>query len=137
MNNLKLEGKIVSVTEYFDLVQKSNLTEEEKLAIDTFENFIVNAITYEEYASDFLKSTIALYRAHINVLYSRGQDKLAERIDNSIKDRVDLQKEELEKKRENIQTRKLSSNSGYISSAIILVVILNLGFIIALTILGS
>lgn len=130
------DGKVITVTEYFELAHKESLTEEEKLAMEHFEDFIVNAITYEQYASDFLKSTIALYRNSIMSLYSRNEAELAQNIENNIQQKIEEKENQIAGIKNNVRVRKMSSSSGYVSSAIILVVLLNLGFIIALTILS-
>ena len=126
MNNI--EGATITVPEYFELIQKVELTPKEQYQVQTFENFITNAIQYEDLASDFLKSVIAMYRAHIRALYSAGKEELVEQIESKMVRKLP--------NNGNVRTHKLP-DAGFVSSAIILVVLLNIGFIVALTIIGG
>ena len=126
-------NKLISVTEYFKLIEKAEtnpaeFTNEDQMKVNQFENFITTAIQYEDTASEALKSVIAMYREHIRVLYSTGKENLANQIEEKLAVRLPEQE----------NTRKLSlPQAGYVSSSIIVVVLLNIGFIIALAILGS
>lgn len=121
--------RLVSVPEYFQLIQKENLTEEENIQIRQFENFITTAIQYEDKASEALKSVIEMYRAQIRVLYYTGKEEIAENLESKIESRLP--------NNENIRSLKPLPKAGFVSSAIILIVLLNLGFIIAMTIIGG
>ncbi len=125
---------IITPEEYKILIAKENLAPDESLKIDIYERFIENQneldevglapVSSEKVASEHTQNVMSL-------LDKPEKTTHEEKVLNELKER-------LEKPAENIVegdfTRKLKK-AGYIDVAVLLVVILNIGFIVAMALL--
>ena len=137
---MKIEqmNNIITVEEYIYLLNKKNeLTPQEQIQVDSFENFIKNCEKYVSYLSPAVKKIYYQYKKELAKVYTKEK-----RINNENKNLIEFEKLE-ENKRVvefetiNPYTRKLTNRAGYVNATIILVMILNIGFIIAMALLGN
>ncbi len=122
--------QLITVEEYFDLLKKTEeLTNEEILQKKAFENFIEKCETHSEYISPATENIYADYKRKL-VNLSVIEDKTPQELDlvNNFQNKMQ------ENQEENNYTRKLDK-AGYISATVMLIMLLNIGFIIAMALL--
>lgn len=127
-------NELISVEEYFNLLNQEELNEIQQFQKRRFENFIQNCENYLDVLTDETKKVYADYQKGFSKLYTK---------ENRTNHEENLLMS-YERKMEEIKTdevcdeytRKLSK-AGYVNATIILVMILNIGFIIAMALLGS
>ncbi len=126
----KINDYYCTVDEYFELSKKmkENLTPIEEIKIINFENFITLAEQNEDFVSNEVLNILNEYRQKRALLISPENEKN----DNKIIQFKSFPKTPTDKVEEKVYTRKLSK-TGYINASIMLIVILNIGFIVALT----
>ncbi len=126
----------LTIDEYFTLLKKNELNLVENHALKTFETYIQDCQKYEPYLVD---DTRAYYNDFIRRLSQLSHEENITRCEQSA-----LQKfSSLIPKEEEVTTltpdndgpKKVLTKAGYIDSAIILAMLLNLGFIVAMTFL--
>ena len=124
-------NKLITVDEYFAILEKlEELTSKEIYQKKTFEDFIKRC---EENASFISPATESIYAN-----YKRKLASLAVKENPSSQESALLtefqEKMEKNNEEENVYTRKLDK-AGYASAIIILVMLLNIGFIVAMALL--
>lgn len=127
---------IVTVEEYFSiLANDGNITPKEMMQKKRFEWFINNCEKNPDLLSDATEKIYAKYKNHLASLSEKeNQTQLEQDIVIDYQRKVlEMGKEENE---EEVYTRKLNK-AGYVNATIILVMILNIGFIIAMALLES
>ncbi len=128
--NTELIPQIVTPQDYFQILSKEeNLTPKERSQKMLFENFIANCEKNRNLLSPAVEDVYLEYQKELEKLYNNSNLVKKEK-QNIIN--FDLRKEEQKE-----YTRKLTNKAGYINATIILVMILNIGFIIAMALLGN
>lgn len=128
--NTELIPQIVTPQDYFQILNKEeNLTPKERSQKMLFENFIANCEKNRNLLSPAVEDVYLEYQKELEKLYNNSNLVKKEK-QNIIN--FDLRKEEQKE-----YTRKLTNKAGYINATIILVMILNIGFIIAMALLGN
>lgn len=126
---------ITTAEEYFEILAKEkDLTPKEVIKKRRFEWFITNCEKNSDFVSDATEDIYAKYKKHL-VALSEKENKTAleqEAVNNYQQKILEMEKRETEEG----YTRKLDK-SGYVNATIILVMILNIGFIIAMALLGN
>lgn len=133
---------IVTVDEFFRLIALKEDTFKENTLylaqIETFRTFIKSCQELEAQGLEPESSTSYLndFYRHAVKLQQMQEEERTELQQEVIKM---VPEELLEKEKEMIRTRNIkpSNNSGYVNAFIILVVLLNIGFILAMTILAG
>lgn len=126
--NSNISTPQISVDQYLELLNKPNLTPDEIIKKQQFESFINLCQVYEQFLSVDAQSILAEYTTKKNA-YNKNTIKA------SSPDLPNLPKlENVLTNEEEGPVRKLSK-AGYIDSAVILIVLLNIGFIVAITFL--
>lgn len=128
---------IVTAEEYFAiLASDGDLTPKDKMQKKRFEWFITNCEKNLDLLSPAAEDIYAKYKNYLAAL-SEKENKTE--LEQGIV--IEYQRKVLEmEKEENVQeeyTRKLVNKAGYVNALIILVMLLNIGFIIAMALLGS
>lgn len=127
---------LIPVEEYFRLAsQEEELTPEETQQKEAFEEFIDYCTEYIDFLTPAAEAVYGKYKTHILGLNAKG-DKKTEK-ENKIVQFYDQHNTFLEEeKEETYGTSRKLSKAGYVDATVILVVLLNVGFIIAMAILG-
>ena len=127
---------IITVDEYFKLLDKDNLTIEEMSQKNAFKKFILDCQEYESLISPAAQSILADYNNKLLSLETKKNKTSHE--ENVLKEFQNTfqEQESNENKEYSGPTRNLSK-AGYMDATIILALLLNVGFIIAMVILGS
>lgn len=125
---------IVTVEEYFAiLAKKDGLTPKDTMQKNHFEEFITNCEKNPDLLSPAAQDIYAEYKKYLAALSTKeNQTQLEQDII------IDYQKkvsEMEEQEQEQDYTRKLVDKAGYVNATIILVMLLNIGFIIAMALL--
>lgn len=122
---------IVTVEEYFAiLAKKDGLTPKETMQKNHFEEFITNCEANPDLLSPAAEDIYAKYKKYLAAISTKeNQTPLEQGI------LIDYQKKVSEREEEQEYTRKLDK-AGYVNATIILVMLLNIGFIIAMALLG-
>ena len=122
-------NRIITPTEYFNISAKKEKTEKEIEDLQTFQDFIKECETYPNHATPAMQDVYSEYQRKLKELANKENNVITE-----YEERVP--NENLEETEDS--TRKLLKNkSGYIDATVILVIILNIGFIIAMALLGN
>lgn len=127
---------IPTTEEYFAILAKENdLTPKEVIKKRRFEWFITNCEKNPDLLSDATEDVYAKYKNYMITLSEKeNKTPLEQETVNGYQQKIlEMGKEENE---EEVYTRKLNK-AGYVNATIILVMILNIGFIIAMALLGS
>lgn len=136
--NTKYMNNIITVEEYIELLNSENeLTPQQIIQMNSFETFIANCEKYSLYLSPAAEKIYSQYKKELAKIYTK--EKRTKHENNVL---LNFEKKVLEmnnNENENSEefTRKLTNKAGYVNAAIILVMILNIGFIIAMALLGS
>lgn len=118
--NTELISQTVTPQDYFQLLYKGeNLTPKERSQKMIFESFIANCKKNREFLSPIVEDVYLEYQKELEKFYKNQEQKEA----------IDFEQE--------VYTRKLTNKAGYINATIVLVMILNIGFIIAMALLGN
>lgn len=129
---------ITSPEEYFAILAKENdLTPKEVIKKRRFEWFITNCEKNPDLLSDATEDVYAKYKNYMITLSEKeNKTPLEQEAVNGYQQKIlEMGKEENEE--EEAYKRTLSNKSGYVNATIILVMILNIGFIIAMALLGN
>lgn len=126
--------KIITPEEYYkELINKENKTPEELMKIQRYEQYIRDCqdldnlgLLPESAQKNFTKHSSNI----INLITKENKTEAEKKAIENYQNGTEVNKKELE-----VPTRKLSK-AGYVDATIILVVLLNIGFIIAMAILG-
>lgn len=125
---------MITVDQYFRLVEKNDLNPEEKVKIGTFETFIRLCKKYESLISEAALSVLKEYNSKVMSLANKESKNSHE--ENILKEFNSSFEESSEKiVSVGAPTRKLTK-AGYIDATIILTILLNIGFIVAVTLIG-
>jgi hypothetical protein len=117
--------------EYFNILGSNHLTPEDMTKKNSYENFIKSCQKYEDLISPTAQSVYSDYNSKVLNLEAKGnRTALEEEVLDSFK--KPLQSE----LKEDGPVRKLAK-SGFIDATVILLVILNIGFIVAFTLLRA
>lgn len=128
---------IPTTEEYFAILAKENdLTPKEVIKKRRFEWFITNCEKNPDLLSDATEDVYAKYKNYMITLSEKENKTPLEQESVNVYQQKILEtgKEENE---EEAYKRTLNNKSGYVNATIILVMILNIGFIIAMALLGS
>jgi hypothetical protein len=124
-------GTTTTTEEYFKILERDHLTPEEITKKDSYESFINNCKKYESLISPTAQSILSDYNSRVLGLGTKGnRTPLEESAFDDFKKPFNTEKEV------EGPVRRLAK-SGYIDATVILLVILNIGFIIAFTLLKS
>lgn len=126
---------LVTVEEYFAiLAREGNLTPKDIMQKKRFEWFITNCEKNQDLLSPATEDIYAKYKKCLVSLSLKENQTQAEK-----EIVIDYQRKvlEMEEEKEQEYTRKLVDKAGYVNATIIIVMILNIGFIIAMALLGS
>ena len=129
---MNINNKPIITEEYFEILSKQNLKPEDIVKKNSYENFIKLCKKYEPYISPAAQSILSEYNSRTMALDSKENKTAYE--ENVLKDFQSVFNEEENLENNNGPVRKLLK-AGYIDASIILAVLLNIGFIIALSIL--
>ncbi len=133
--NIEQMDEAVTVEEYFTILAKEgNLTPKDIMQKKRFESFITDCEKNPDLLSPATEDVYAEYKKHLAALPSKENPTQYEK-----EVIIDYQRKVLEMEEQNEQeayTKKLDK-AGYVNATIILIMILNIGFIIAMALLGS
>ncbi len=127
---MNIKNNLITTEEYFEILNKNDLTPEELRKKAYFEDFIKRCKKYEAYISPAAQSILSEYNSKTMALDSKENKTIYE--ENVLKDFQAAFEDNLEINK--TKKRKLVK-AGYIDASIILAVLLNVGFIIALSLL--
>lgn len=137
MNSQQLDNKTnqstITVDEYFSLCQANDLKTEDLIKKKKFEKFILLCQEYEQNLTPEAESILKEYRNKQMALVAKQNIPEDQKFNLM---NFPNEEETVNNIEENAPVRKLSK-AGYVDSTIILIVLLNLGFIVALTFLGK
>lgn len=142
MNTEQMDN-IITVEEYTQLLNKEEeLTPQEQIQVNSFENFIKNCEKYSNYLSPAVERIYSQYQKELAKIYTKekrtkNENKVLVKFENQILKTENEENNVVNFENENQYTRKLTNKAGYVNATIILVMILNIGFIIAMALLGS
>ena len=127
----------ITVNQYFILLEKdpSELKPDEKIKIKSFNTFIRLCKKYESLISDAALDILKEYNSRI-VSLTKKENKTTheEQVLKEFQSALENSNEEV--LANNSPTRKLTK-AGYIDATVILIILLNIGFIVAITIIGG
>lgn len=125
------KSELVTVEEYFTLLKKTEeLTPKEIMQKKEFEDFIDRCENNAEFISPATESVYAEYQrklANLSVEENKSPQEIA--LLTQFQEKMEKSNEE-----ENVYVRKLDK-AGYASAIVILVMLLNIGFIVAMALL--
>lgn len=135
MNN-NIVNNLITVDEYFSLLAKNDaLTAEENKSKTSFEEFIRQCKTYEDLLSPAAAEVYANYQKGLANIYSKPEHTPKEdTVIYNFQEDIDKKNKEIDEER--ALTRKLDK-AGFVNATIILVMILNVGIMIAMILLGN
>ena len=117
--------------DYFKILEKKDLNPEDLTSKISYEDFISHCQKYEEYLSQAATDVLSAYNSKVMALTNKeNKTDFEKTVLQNFQNPFDKE----EKLSQEGPVRKLAK-TGYIDAAIILVIRLNLGFIIAMTIL--
>ncbi len=128
--------------EYFELLSKPDLTEQEQQKILQFEEFIRTSKEYEPYISPFNQEIVANYEREISFLASLNENETNETSKQAVQRGKEISKiisfeEQKRQKREQEEQLSLKralyeqKKAGYTNASILLFVVFNLGLFLA------
>ena len=131
---------MINKEKYYSLIQKENITEEEKKALLSFEDYIKRAKKYQPFLNDSANENIErfdnFYQETMNFpnlpnTLQEGIKRYQENVE--IKNIMDIKKEqEREQEKQLILERTLKEKrAGYANGAVLLFIVLNLGMFLA------
>ena len=135
MNITSFNDVVIDVREYFELLKKDHLTPKELSQKNIFENRIRRCEEYSSYISPATESIYSEYKKQMAALFTK--ENLTP-FENEVLIDYQTRLSETDKggsTEEDDYIKKLAK-AGYINATIILVMILNIGFIIAMALLG-
>lgn len=132
--NMNSQTNLITVEQYFNILNQESLKPEEIVQKASFEKYIQMCRTYESYLSPAAQSILSSYNAHVMAMGTKENKTSHE--ESVLKDFQSAFEKTDETLNQDGPVRTLTK-SGYIDATIILAVILNLGFIIAMTMIGS
>lgn len=133
MNMNSQNNNLITSSEYFELLKKTELTPIESSQKKSFEDFIKQCQKYEELISPASQSILTQYNTKsLELANNENRTSHEEAVLEEFKNGF-IQNENLTQEG---PSRKLAK-AGYIDAAVILTIILNVGFIVAMTILGA
>ncbi len=126
-----IPSELITPEQYFELLSKDQLTPKETIQKNSFEMFVRRCEELSSLISPATEGVYATYLKGITKLY--GKENLSAFEEKALQN----YEEKLKIKKETGQKRKLTLNqAGTINAIIIFVMLLNIGFIIAMAILG-
>lgn len=131
--NMNSQDKLISVNEYFTILGQENLKPEDLIKKNSFENYINLCKEYEDFLSPAAQSILNAYNTRVmslNVKESKTAHE--ENILKDFQEAFQTTKQDLEQEG---PIRRLAK-AGYIDAAVILTILLNVGFIFAMAMLG-
>lgn len=130
--------EIPTVSEYMQIISKKDekaLSSEEESKKKVFEAYIEDCEFYENQFGMLSQATSDIYHRYKDELRKLQQKEKPSKLEVEVLEKF---KRKMENKNiDNNYTRKLTNKSGYINAIVILVMILNIGFIIAMALLGN
>ncbi len=135
-DNEKINNKnsVTTLDEYLELLKKESLSPIEMIEKKRFETFISNCQKYEEFISPAAQSILNTYNSSVLSLVNKNHKSKQE---EEVLDRFQTSMEDNQKQiSQNGPVRKLAK-AGYIDATIILVALLNIGFIVAMFMLAK
>ena len=138
--NMNSQTTIITTDEYFQLLSKENLSDIEKIQKAKYERYIKLSQQYEDLLSPAAQDILNKYNSKTRELVLKENRSIQE--ENKIKEFQSI----LEAKQDSLKlvhNKKINSsmknfaNAGYIDATIVLAIILNIGFIVAMTFLGK
>ena len=130
------ENKLISVENYFNLLaKKSKLEVIEEVQMNEMKRYLTYCFELEKKGilPESALPSLAKYREKINAL----QEKEAEDLTRLESLEVENYQQSFHNQEDENYKRTLHQKSGYVDAIIILAALLNVGFIIAMTILGN
>ena len=138
--NMNTQTTIITTDEYFQLLSKENLSDIEKIQKARYERYIKLSQQYEDLLSPAAQDILNKYNSKI------GELSLKEHRSSQEESKIQEFQSILETKQDSlklVRDKKINSNiknfanAGYIDATIILTIILNVGFIVAMAFLGK
>ncbi len=128
------ENEIITVEEYFTLLSKTEeLTPKEIMQKKIFEDFITRCEENSSLISPATESIYAEYKRKLASLVAKENPTPQEvTVITDFREKMESQ----EMNQEASYTRKLDK-AGYVSATVVLVILLNIGFIVAMALLGN
>jgi hypothetical protein len=129
---MESQFKPITTDEYFDYLLDAKLDVEKILKKSTYEQYIELCKKYEDFLSPAAQNILSEYNTKTLSLEAKEkktkqEEEVLKKFEQSFKDNNEL---------ENEGTVRKLTQSGYIDATIILAIILNVGFVIAMTIIG-
>jgi hypothetical protein len=129
----KFNVTTTTTDEYFKILNQDKLNPSDLTKKESYEDFIENCQKYEDIITPATQSVLASYNSKLMNLSSKENKTSYE--EEVVKNFKAPFQNQAEAERTNGPVRKLAK-SGFIDATIIIVIILNIGFTIAMTILG-
>lgn len=124
----------ITTDEYFNILKQENLKPEDIIKKVSYEKYIKLCNEYEEFLSPAAQSILNTHNSKTMELSSKeNKTPYEDAVLNEFKSTFEQNQQQLNN---DGPVRKLAK-AGYVDATIILVVLLNLGFIIAVTIIGG
>jgi len=120
----------ITTSEYFSIINKETLNPEDIIKKTSYENYITLCREYEDFLSPAAQSVLSEYNSKIMELSSKENKNVYEEAVLK-KFQSTFEQNNTISKTSDGSVRKLAKD-GYIDATIILAVILNIGFIIAM-----
>lgn len=133
--NTEQMNKIVTPEEYFTILAKKEITPKERSQKNIFEDFISNCEKNPDLLSPAVEDIYSAYKRGMAKLFAKENKTPMEIEVVASYQRKIAETKNQESNEENL-VRTLNK-AGYVNATIILVMILNIGFIIAMALLGS
>jgi len=131
--NMSSQTNIITTEEYFQILGKENLSDIERIQKERYEKHIKLSQQYEDFLSPAAQNVLNVHNSRTMELGNKENKTLHE--ENVLKDFQSA----FESHQNNLEhegpVRRLAQ-SGFIDAGIILAILLNVGFIIAMAILG-
>ena len=129
----RLEGQVITVNEFFNLVQKETLTSEEEVEVLNFKNFIRNYFRlYQDTSSNEVQKVVNDFMQGLRILRNSGRDDLADNLESDLDINQNLKRILIPK-----EPKQFGGSGGYITSGILILALLNIGIIIATALLSK
>lgn len=133
--NTQTNDKIISIEEYFNILGKeSKLDAKETVQKEEMKNYLEDCQALEDKGllPESARPSLAKYEQKMVELQEKEKKTQLEQAEL-----IKFQAKEEQKQEEKEYGRVLNKKAGYVDAVVILVVLLNVGFIIAMAILGS
>ena len=127
----------ITTSEYFNLLNKENLNPEDIIKKVSYEKYIKLCKEYEDLLSPAAESILKEHNSKVMELSTKENKTIYE--DAVLKEFQSTfeQNNEVSKTNDGPVRKRNLANAGYVDATIVLVILLNLGFIIAMALIGA